>query len=108
MIRRVQRFFRRLRSVTRPARNGEVGEELRLHLELLEEEYRTNGMPPDEARVAARRQFGNVTRIAEQSRELFSFRFVEDFLRDVIIGLRSARKSKGFALVAISALTIGV
>src|SRR5262245_36786901 len=104
----IHRLWPKRRLVLRLDREPEVDEELRLHIELLEAEYRVAGMDSEDAHAAARRQFGNVTRIAEQSRELFSFRLMDDFLRDVAIGLRSIRRSKGFALVAVSALTIGV
>src|SRR5439155_401516 len=74
----------------------------------VEEGCRAAGMEVEKARTAARRQFGNPTRIKEQIREIFSFRALEDLAHDISIGVRSIRKSPGFALVAISALTIGV
>src|SRR5262249_47371980 len=66
------------------------------------------GMTSEEARAAAHRQFGNTARLAEESRDLFAFRFAEDLCRDAAVALRSIFKSPGFALVVIAALTIGV
>ena len=43
--------------------------ELRSDLELEEEEQRESGLPPEEARYAARRAFGNVALIQERTRE---------------------------------------
>ena len=45
-----------------------------------------SGMDPAEAHAAAQRQFGNFTRVAEESRELFSFRLTDQFRRDVCAG----------------------
>jgi len=42
----------------------------------IEQETRDNlerGMPPEEARYAAHRKFGNVTRIKEEARNVWSF-----------------------------------
>src|SRR5881628_1732862 len=107
MIGWINRLRLRLRALFRPDHHEELQDEMRLHLEFLEDEYRAAGMDAEEARTAARRQFGNATRIQEQSRELFSFRIVEDLARDVSLGMRAISKSPGFALVAISALAIG-
>jgi len=43
-------------------------EEIREHLDLLEARYKSQGMSAREAERAARRQFGNVTRVKEQQR----------------------------------------
>lgn len=64
-------------------RDREIEDELDLHLELLEEEKRAGGPPPDAARTAARRQFGNATRLRETSRELFAIRWLDSFSRDI-------------------------
>jgi hypothetical protein len=42
-------------------RNEDLERELRSDLELEEEEQRDRGLPPDEARYAARRAFGNTS-----------------------------------------------
>src|SRR5262245_26853785 len=98
----------KLRETVRGNRSQDVHDELSIHLEFLEEEYRAAGMAADESRAAARRQFGNTTHLQEQSRDLFSFRFVEDLWRDAAIALRTILKGPGFALVVIGALTVGV
>ena len=43
----------------------DVTEELESHLELLIERYISEGLEPDQAAVAARRQLGNTTRVRE-------------------------------------------
>jgi len=74
-------------------RRDDIGDELTLHLEQLTGELIAGGLSPREARLAASRQFGNLTRIHEQSRELFSFGLVEDLLRDLQYGWRSIRRN---------------
>ena len=60
-----------------------MSDELRLHLDLLSEEYEQSGMSKDEAQLAARRRFGNMTNIKERSRDIRRGRFLEDLIRDV-------------------------
>src|ERR1043166_3714201 len=96
-------WFNRLRlklaATVRKNRSQDIDDELTAHLEFLEEEYRAAGMTSEEARAPAHRQFGNTARLAEQSRDLFAFRFLEDLRRDSAVALRSIFKSPGFALV---------
>ena len=54
-------------------RNADLERELRSDLELEEEEQRENGLPPEEARYAARRAFGNTTLIREQTHEAWGW-----------------------------------
>ena len=50
------------------------------------------GMPPEEARYAALRKFGNVTRVKEDTWEVWSFVWLEQFWQDVRFGLRMLAK----------------
>jgi hypothetical protein len=50
---------------------GDLGEELRLHLEERTEQFMSEGMSRIEAEQAARRAFGNSTVLEERSREVW-------------------------------------
>ena len=71
----------RLRSLfRRHGQESELDEEIRFHLANETEELMAAGMSPQEARAAARRDFGNVTLIRELTREAWGWAPAERFL----------------------------
>src|ERR1044072_480296 len=82
----------------------ELEEEMRFHREMKVEEYIAAGMTPEEAHRAARQQFGNETRLREQSRETWGFVMMETFFHDIRFGARVLAKHKGFTATAILTL----
>jgi predicted permease len=66
------------------------------------------GMEPEEARREARREFGNLTRLGEMSREVWSLNFVELLVHDLRFAWRLILKQPGFTLIAVVSLAFGI
>src|SRR5580658_9488958 len=85
----------------------ELDEEMAFHRAQVERELIADGMTPEAARYAAMRQFGNATRLREQSYEVVAFR-AETVVQDLHFALRQWRKNPGIALTAILILALGM
>jgi len=86
----------------------EMDAELRHHLESLEAEHRARGLTPEDARLAARRDFGAVSRTREDHREQRGLPPLETLARDVRLSLRSMRRAPVVTLAVLATLAIGI
>ena len=89
---------------------ADMNEEMRAHLDQAAERLVARGLSPEEARVTARREFGNVTTIEDDARDARGKRWLESFAGDLRFAFRYfARKPLTTAtIIIVLALGIGV
>jgi predicted permease len=87
---------------------GELSEEIQAHLDEKIEQLVAEGMSGKEARYSARREFGNVGLAEQNSREVWRWPSMEDFLMDVSYGLRTLRRNPMFTAVGLLTIAIGI
>ena len=89
-------------------RDDELEREIRSHLELEAEEGVADGMSTEEARYAALRAFGNVTRVRETTREIWRPPWIEHVLQDLSYAIRMCRRAPGLTLIATVTLALAI
>ena len=92
----------------RRSAGARLDEELRFHLERQIAENRAAGMSAEEARYAALRSFGNPALLREQTREKWSWHGAGQFVREVRYGIRTLRRTPGFAIIAVLVMALGI
>jgi len=108
-VERLVEFWRRVRHWWQRDRlSRELDAEMRFHLEMAAAEYRREGLSDRAAAAAAHRRFGNLTWLAEQGAEAWSWPAVEQFLRDIGLAARTLAKRPVWVLVTVASLAFGL
>ncbi len=103
----IRQFIFRLRALPRRRRIEEdLADEIRIHLEMATEANIAAGMSPDEARLAARRQFGGVEQMKESYRDERVLVPLDQLAGDVRLAARSLLRARSFTVTVL--LIIGL
>ncbi len=93
-------------------RNGkvedELNEEVSFHLEMQTRHNIEKGMDPETAKKKALKSFGGAEKTKEDCRDGWGLRLLSDTRRDTAYGIRQLMKDKGFAIVSVVTLGIGI
>jgi putative ABC transport system permease protein len=104
----VVRFPRLPRFLRRRDREQRLDEEIRFHVDMQTEKNLALGMSPADARAAALRSFGGRDKWAEEARDEYRSRPLEDFGKDVRHAARALRRNPVFSAVVVLTLAIGI
>src|SRR6185503_3270961 len=99
----------RLRALFRQGTlDKEMRDEMRLHLERRTEVLVGRGMTPDEARLAARKEFGNVGVLQEEGRDARGTQWLDSLRGDIRFALRHFRRRRLATGTIVAVLSLGI
>src|SRR5215467_9148265 len=82
--------------------------EIRDHLESLAQDHMRAGLGADEARAAARRDFGAVDQMKEHYRDRRGLPLLDTLRQDLRFGWRLLTRAPGFTSAAVTMFALGI
>jgi putative ABC transport system permease protein len=102
-------LLHRIGYLSRPRRfDRQLDAELRFHIDSRADELERQGYIRSAAESRAVAEFGSRTRVAEDARAAWQFRWFEDLTADIAYALRSFRRYRAFATTAVGCLALGI
>jgi predicted permease len=102
LLRRIQYWLNRRRAA------AELAEEMESHRLMRQAKLEQSGLSAEEASFASKRAMGNAFLSAEQAREIWTWRWLDDAWHDLALGLRGFLKAPGFPVGASLILSLGI
>jgi predicted permease len=104
----IRRALHRLRAIFgRGTLNDDMQAEMRQHVESATARFIAGGMTPEDARLAAKREFGNVTALQEESRDARGSRWVDELGGDLRFAFRYFARHKVTVAIIVAVLALG-
>jgi hypothetical protein len=101
-------FLRFLGFFVRSRVERELNDEIETNLQLQIEDHIREGMRPEEARRATLVKFGSVEAAKDACRDRRGLPFIENLFRDATYAFRILSRNKGWTLVAVLSLGLGI
>jgi predicted permease len=86
----------------------DLDDDIRDHIERETQDNIARGMPPDDARSAALRAFGNVALVKEEVRAVWIPVWLEQLFQDSRFAIRTMRRTPGLTAIAVGSSALGI